>query len=252
MKAIRFVCLLTFTLVVAATSMLAQSWDAGSGSSSADREMQRGISVQMAASRTAQSMPAADDLDAWVVTVSDSGDLYFRTDLVTFNELIESMKVHPRKRVQRLYIKADARTQYANVEKALVAARAALFEAPVLLTSQKDSHVTPGKMTPPVGLEVWAGPAAAQDTAKLGTAPTVVEIFLSTGSLPQLKVNGENIPWARLGDVLNRLPASERRVYVQAARELPFLEVVSVLDLCRSAGAAVVLAPEDDAGHSEI
>ena len=45
--------------------------------------MQRGVSVQMAVTSNATSVPDADSNDAWIVTVTADGSLYFGADPMT-------------------------------------------------------------------------------------------------------------------------------------------------------------------------
>ena len=67
MSTMRFVCLLASTLATAAVLMaVAQS-----------PALQRGVSVQMAATNNAAPMPDADNQYAWIVTVAADGSLYF-------------------------------------------------------------------------------------------------------------------------------------------------------------------------------
>src|SRR5579872_7570121 len=44
------------------------------------QQLQKGVSVQMAATRSAAPMLAADNPDAWVVTIIADGNLYFGAD----------------------------------------------------------------------------------------------------------------------------------------------------------------------------
>jgi biopolymer transport protein ExbD len=143
------------------------------------------------------------------------------------------MKAHPRNRDQKLYIKADARAPYTNVEYALKAAHSAEFAAPILLTAQPPAS---GNLLPPSGLEVLVGPAPA------GSVATVVELF-NSGQQPVLKINDEQIPWPALQSTLTRhfQKGDERVVLVKADGRLPFADVARVIDSCRSAGAKVVL-----------
>src|SRR5437879_5903901 len=127
MKYMLAVCLIALTLTV--SHALGQS-----------PALQQGVSVQMAPATHAEVMPAADNQDAWVIAVTADGSLYFGTDLRTTESLVEWMKTHPRNREAKLYIKADARAPFADVEKAIEAGRAVAFEAPVLLTSQPEPY----------------------------------------------------------------------------------------------------------------
>ncbi len=141
----------------------------------------------------------------------------------------------PSRTEKKLYIKADARTPYANVVNVLDAVRTAGVEAPNLLTAQRDSS-EPGTLVPPKGLEVLVGPPS-------GSAVTVMEVLNSGQRWPTLKINNQNIPWATLQSSLRQLfqNRSEKVVLVKAAGTLPFANVVDVTDMCRSTGAKVVL-----------
>jgi hypothetical protein len=86
MKLLLSVCLLSMAVAIADGPAFAQS---GSGSSYADQTMQRGISVDLAATGNAESMPAADDNEAWIVTVTADGNLYFGTHSLTPDSLKE-------------------------------------------------------------------------------------------------------------------------------------------------------------------
>jgi biopolymer transport protein ExbD len=199
--------------------------------------MQRGISVQMVATQNATRESSADDPDAWIVTVTADGKLYFGINPVAPESLMEEMKVRPRLRDAKLYIKADARAPFASVERVLEAARVDLFTGAVLLTSQP-GQAEPGTIVPPKGLDVLVGPAVPN-----GTVATVVELF-SSGQQPlMLKINDDQIPWSALQGTLMQhfQKGDERVILLRADVHLPFADVVRVIDLCRAAGAQVVL-----------
>jgi biopolymer transport protein ExbD len=201
--------------------------------------LQKGVSVQMAVTSNAAPMPAADDDDAWVVTVTADGKLYFGVKPVSADGLGEEMRIHPRRREQNLYIKADARAPFASVRKALEIGRASFFEAPVLLTSQPES-AAPGTVVPPKGMEVLIGSPSTSESA-------VVQVLRSSDGTPTLTVNDERVSWDTLQSTLmasyqNR---SEKLVVVKASGQVPFASVARVLDVCRAIGGrAVLAAPE--------
>jgi biopolymer transport protein ExbD len=227
MSYLRFVCLLASTLTTAAVLMaVAQS-----------PALQRGVSVQMAVTSNAQPVPSADDEDAWVVTVTDTGKLFFGARAVTSAELMEEMKINPRRRDQTLYIKADARAPFADVKMALDAARVGLFDTPVLLTAQPE-HPQPGTMVQPKGLPVRLSPPASSEAM-------VVEVHAPAAELPAVEVNHQQIPWQDLHNNLIQIfqNRSEKLVVVTADDQLPFAQVARVIDVCRSTGATV-LSPE--------
>ena len=84
--------------------------------------MQKGISVELARTSSAVPVPDADNPDALIITVTDTGGLYFGIDPVTPGSLAEKLKGRLT-RTQNLYIKADARAPYAHVVKVLDALR---------------------------------------------------------------------------------------------------------------------------------
>jgi biopolymer transport protein ExbD len=183
-------------------------------------------------------MPAADNEDAWIVSVTADGTIYFGTDRVTPAGLEDAMKSRPRNREQKLYIKADARVPFANVEKVIESGRAVAFEAPVLLTSQPAPPAS-GTIVPPNGLEVLVRPALPA-----GTVATVVQLLNSGQQPPIVKINNEPFPWSALQSTLRQhfQKGDERVILLKPDGRLPFTDVVQAVDTCRATGAKVVLA----------
>src|SRR3979490_24524 len=73
---------------------------------SSAQAMQKGISVELAPTSNAVPVPDADNQDALIITVTDTGRLYFGIDSVTPESLAERLKDRPSRR-KNLYIKAD-------------------------------------------------------------------------------------------------------------------------------------------------
>jgi biopolymer transport protein ExbD len=228
MNRILVVSLIAFTLTATAATYTEAQTPA----------MQRGISVQLVATQNAMPESAADDQDAWIVTVAADGKLYFGIDPVTPESLTEEMKSHPRNRGAQLYIKADARAPFASVENVLEAARVDLFPGAVLLTSQPGQS-EPGTRVPPQGLDVLVGPQVPA-----GMVATVVEL-LDSRQQPMLRINGGQIPWSALQNALMQRfqKGDEKVILLKAGVHLGFADVVHVIDVCRSAGARVILPP---------
>jgi biopolymer transport protein ExbD len=199
--------------------------------------LQRGISVQMAASSSAAPMPDADNHDAWIVTVTAEGDVDFGVDPVAPFALADEMKNRPRNREQKLYIKADARVPFADVEKVLAAGRTVFFETAVLLTAQPETPQS--GMEPPRGLEVLISPALPA-----GKVTTVVQLLNSGRQSPSLRINGDQIPWPALQSTLRQHfeKGDDRTILLKADGQLSFANVVHAIDVCHAAGAKVVLA----------
>jgi biopolymer transport protein TolR len=201
--------------------------------------MQKGISVQLAIAGNAVPMPDADQEDALIVTITADGGVYLGVNPITPAALTAKVKDRLSNRPEKkLYIKADARTQYTNVAKVLDAARAAGVDAPNLLTAQSDSSQH-GTLVPPRGLEVLVGPPLPS-----GPEATIVQLRNSGQQWPTVKINGGLVPWASLQNQLSQLLQNRTKtvVLVKAEETSSFADVAAVTDLCRAAGAQVVLA----------
>jgi len=199
--------------------------------SSHAQQLQRGISVEMPVTTSAPSVPEADNEDAWIVTVTGSNDLYFGVDPVTPQSLLDAMKTRPRNRAQELYVKADGRASFATVNRVLEVAHADGFEKAVLLTGQS-AGAQPGTIVPPKGLTLWLVSAAMSEAV-------VVQITPGQGS-PMLKVDNQVVPLKALQHKLEQL-LHQRGVVVLKAGQVPFADVVHVVDVCNMSGAKPVL-----------
>jgi biopolymer transport protein ExbD len=232
MKYLLFVCLVAMCIGTVMHTAFRQSV-----AHAQTRTLQKGVSVEMATANHAQPWPKADDNDAWVVTVDESGRLYFGSDPMKLEELKRWMIAHPRRRDQRLYIKADARAPYASVERALDAASAADFAEPVLLVNQPDASAKPGTVGPPKGLEV----------AVDGSNPNAQAIVIEVGSANDpttLTLNHEPILWDSLQEKLRASVESgnEKSVFVQADGHAAFAQIARVVDACGGIKAKAVLS----------
>ncbi len=202
----------------------------------AAQALRKGVSVELAVTRHAVAMPDADKDGSLIVAVTRNGNVYLGIDPITPAALAEKQGLSGRAG-EKLYIKADARTPYANVAKVLDAVRVAGVTAPNLLTGQ-DKKPEPGKLVSPKGLEVRVGPPTPSRAES-----TVVQVLNSEGSQPGLKINNEDVPWANLESRLRQLfqNHSEKAVRVNADGLLPYRDVVHVIDVCRAMGAKVFL-----------
>ena len=115
--------------------------------------MQRGISVELAPTSSAGPVPEADNPDALIITVTDTGRIYFGIDPVAPDALAEKLKGRRSRHTQNLYIKADARVPYTYVVKVLDAAHAAGVAGVTLLTTQPKTTQA-GKVVSPEGIEM--------------------------------------------------------------------------------------------------
>ena len=204
----------------------------------AAQAMQKGISVQLPVTSNAVPMPDADKEDSLIVSITDDGSVYFGINPINSGALAEKIKDSLANVTgKNLYLKADARTPYANVWKVLDAVRTAGVVAPNLLTAQPDSS-NAGTLAPPKGLEVLVGSPLPP-----GSEAAVVQVLKSGQRWPTLKINDEQIPWATLQSTLKQVVQNRRQkvILVKAEGILPFADVVEVVDMCRLTGATVIL-----------
>src|SRR5260221_9719921 len=180
-------CLLSVCLVALLSVAIGHVVEQSANASQESPALQQGVSVKMAGASNAQPMPDADNADAWIITITADGQLYFGINPLTPAALRDRMIRTPRKRSQRLYIKADTRAPFANVERVLEAGREVAFEGAVLLTLQT-VRTAPGAIAPPNGLEVLAAPPLPP-----GTVATVVQLVSSGQQGPLLMINDDEI-----------------------------------------------------------
>jgi biopolymer transport protein TolR len=148
------VCLAAILAAGITPSALAQSGNI------ATPTMRKGIHVELPATSNAVSLPDADQQDALVVTITEDGSVYLGVgpvnDPVNPGALAEAVKgILSNRPEKKLYIKADARTPYANVVKVIDTVGLAGVDVLNLLTAQPESP-QPGTIVPPKGIQVWS------------------------------------------------------------------------------------------------
>jgi hypothetical protein len=136
-------------------------------------------------------MPDADNADAWIISVTDNGTVYLGIDPITPAALANEMKGRLRDREQQLYIKADARTPYADVMRVLEAVRSAGVAGPTLLTAQQELPA-PGSIVPPKGLEVNLD-------APSSSGSIMVQVLSSGQQSPTLRINHQTVSSTHAG-----------------------------------------------------
>lgn len=200
--------------------------------------LQAGISVTLPRAVHASAVPDADKEGALIVTVTETGDTYLGSDPVTPSELQAQIKraisYEPWKAV---YIKADTGAPYRAVEPVLYAVHTAGARTTVLLTAPPDTSA-PGTPAPPYGLSVLI-----DSLIRSALSSMVVRIHGAVTQAPTFQMNEESVSWEDLQLALPRELASRTKqdVVLKADGQIPFGEVLRVVDLCHSIGAAVVL-----------
>jgi len=200
------------------------------------QQLQKGVSVNLVPTNSAKPAPDADQSNAWIVSISSDGRLWFGVTPVTPETLANKMVQTPRNRDQNLYIKADVHATYSELASVLKAAHVVEFESAILLTGQHTSPPANG-MTPPMGLQVWI-----ENGALTGTKPIDVAIANNQGS-PVAKVNSSEVAFADLRGAIKNLSQNklDSVVRLSAEEDVPFNEVAKAVDAARSNDAKVVL-----------
>lgn len=199
--------------------------------------LQRGIGVELPATRNAVSLPDADRSGALIVAITRGGSVYLGTDPIAPSALADRIRQSiSGLTVIKIYIKADARAPYAIVANVIGQFQKAGVSTFSFLTAQRDdSGIMP---VPPKGLAVRIG------RPDPSLSPVSIRL-VGAGLQSTLKVNGKSIPEAGLRAELTGVLRDrvKKTVSVQADGRLPFVEVVKVMDIARSAGADVYLVP---------
>jgi biopolymer transport protein ExbD len=111
--------------------------------------LQKGMSVDMAKTRTSKDMPDADKDDAIIVAVTKNGDLFLGTTKIAKEDLAGQIKDRIANRLDKtVFVKSDARAKYKNVVAAVDEIRSAGVDTLGLLTEKVSAPERPG--TPPV------------------------------------------------------------------------------------------------------
>jgi biopolymer transport protein ExbD/biopolymer transport protein TolR len=149
MNSLLEVCLVVTLAIGITPTVVAQSQPR------AAQPMQKGISVQLPITTNATAMPDADQQEALIVSITDDGTVYVGVNRVSPAALTETVKgALLNRKAKKLYIKADARTSYANVIRVIDAVRTSGVKALSLLTALQESP-EPGTLVPPKGIQVW-------------------------------------------------------------------------------------------------
>jgi biopolymer transport protein ExbD len=198
--------------------------------------LQRGISVQMPITTSAGLLPAADNPDAWVVTVTESGDLYFGVESVTPESWQQEMQSRPRNREQELYIKADGRAPSSSVKRVLEAARADRFRRVFLLTATP-AAAPPRGIAAPAGIPLWIARPSVD-------AAIVLQISDDHG-LPVLTIDNQQVPLKalqhKLEDLLRGQNDGNLRMVLLKTDDVPFADLAHAVDACNMASARAVV-----------
>ncbi len=198
-------------------------------------ELRKGVSVQMAATRNAVEMIAADDADSLIIAVTRSGNIFDGVTQTASAELLAKIKTDLASHAgKKIYVKGDARTPYEAVGKVLSAAHSAGATSLNLLTDQTNPQST-RIPRPPMGIEVQAGPSAPG-------APGAIALEARTSAQGLIVTLGGRPIAAEALEAFVKGVFRYRRdwvVVLKADAQLAFGDVVRLIDACSAAGVPV-------------
>ena len=139
-------CLVPLTVLVVSVAVRAQQ-------AGGPVPLQRGVSVQMAVTRNAVSVPNADKQDALVVALTANGTAYLGGDPLETAALADRVRSLLSARSERtVYIKADARLPYLRLIEVMDALQTSGIQSLTLLTAQRDLADQTRRPVSPKGL----------------------------------------------------------------------------------------------------
>jgi biopolymer transport protein ExbD len=214
------------------------------------------VSVDLAKAEHLVSMPGAGSDDAIVVAVTRDGAVFLRNDKVDPARLGSRIRANRTDRTgQTMYLRADRRAQYRNVENAVEAMHNAGAEVVGLLTKRKEDAQTEGflwignPLFESVGLEV-SFPSLPKIPSRGSSPPDptiVVHVVWRPGDAPAYKINAADVGLGDLQSRLNEIFANraERVMFIKGDEDLNFSDIVDVIDIGRASGVdhIVLLSP---------
>jgi biopolymer transport protein ExbD len=220
------------------------------------------VAVFLAKAENSIAMPDAGQEDAIVVAVTRDGAVFLgpdRIDPAQLGSRIGDKRVNKADKTdETIYLRADARAQYRDVENVIDAMRGAGAEEFGLLTQRKeDSQLGDylwigNPLLKSVGLEVFSpsSPDSPRWTPQDGTV-TIRGIYRPNAA-PAYTINETDVKHAELRSKLTEIFASRpyRVMWVKGDDNLRFSDIVDVIDIGRASSVDYigVLTPGATAG----
>jgi len=99
--------------------------------------LQKNISVDLAETHNPRAMPDDDREDAIEIAITRDGKMYLKKNPVAADEITPKIRDMISGRLDKtVYVRADARAKYGDVEKVVMAVRAAGVDSLALLTTR--------------------------------------------------------------------------------------------------------------------
>lgn len=200
------------------------------------------VFVDLPKEENAVAMPDAGQEDAIVIAVTRDGMVFLGQDRVDPTQLgIRIRSKLADKTDKTVYLRADARAKYRDVEDVIDAMRSAGAEEFGLLTqrkqdSQQGDYVWIGNpLLKSVGLEVSIS-SSPKTPAKGSNSPegaVVVHVIYRPSAAPAYTINGADVAYAELKSKLTQIHASraDRVMLVTGDANLRFSDIADVIDI---------------------
>jgi biopolymer transport protein ExbD len=205
------------------------------------------VVVDLPKTENAVPMPDAGQEDAIVIAVTRDGAAFLGTDRVDPSQL--GSLIHDKltnKTDKTIYLRADARAKYRDVEETIDSMRSAGAEEFGLLTQRKEKS-QPGDylwignpLLKSVGLEVFSpsSPDSPRWTPQDGSVD--VHVVYRPDAAPVYKINETDVSHAELQSKLSEIYASVasrayRMLFVTGDDNLHFSDIADVIDIGRAA-----------------
>jgi len=220
------------------------------------------VGVFLAKAENAVAIPDAGNEDAIVVAVTRDGMVFLgqnRVDPAQLGSFIHDKLANKTDKI--VYLRADARAQYRDVENVIDAMRSAGAEEVGLVTqrredAQPESSLWIGNpLLKSVGLEVFipSPPEMPGRGSSLGDSTIIVHVVYHPNAAPAYKIDAADVAHAELQSKLTEIYAyrAERVMFVKGDDNLRFSDIVDVIDIGKASNADNIglMTPGNIAGN---
>jgi biopolymer transport protein ExbD len=203
------------------------------------------VFVDLAKAENVVAMPDAGIKDSVVVAVTRDGGVFFGTDKVDRAQLSGRIRAHRTGRTSEImYLRADRRSQYRDVENAMEAMRSAGADVVALLTKREEDAQPESifwfgnPLLKSVGLEVSfpSQPETPEGGSNSSDRTIVVHVVFRPNAAPAYKINATDVTHAYLQSRLNEIFANhaERVMFIKGDDNLNFSDIAEVIDIGRA------------------
>jgi biopolymer transport protein ExbD len=213
------------------------------------------VAVTLAKVENAVAMPDAGQEDAFVISVTRNASVFLGSDKVDPTQLGSRIRDKMAGETDKtIYLRADARAKYRDVEDVIDAAHSSGSEEFGLLTqgkehSQPEDYLWIGNpLLKSVGLEVFS--PSSPDSPRWGPqdGTIIVQVFYRPNAAPAYKINTTEVEHAELQSTLAEIFASRpyRVMWVTGDDSLRFSDIADLIDTARAAKVVRIglLTPE--------